>query len=97
MAVLSKVKDLVKFTEEMCVPEDLRREIFNSQATEIVGRVSSFCLATKPSWNYLEEILIKCEEMEAVDITLLLQQYNHHGRHLGTRLDSLYYDKIAAP
>ena len=85
MDVLSKVKDLKHFTKTVHMPEDLSREIFNSQETEIVGKVSSFCLDTKPSWNHLEEILIKCDEMEAVDVTQLLRMYNHEGRHPGTR------------
>ena len=86
MAVLSKVKDLANFSKEINMPDNLSKEIFSSQATEIVGKVSSFCLETKPSWNLLEEILIECKEMEAVDTTQLLQQYNHQGRHPGTRL-----------
>ena len=86
MAVLSKVKDLANFSKKIHMPDNLSKEIFSSQATEIVGKVSSFCLETKPSWNILEEILIECKEMEAVDTTQLLQQYNHQGRHPGTRL-----------
>ena len=86
MAVLSKVKDLANFSKKIRMPDNLSKEIFSSQATEIVGKVSSFCLETKPSWNLLEEILIKCKEMEAADTTQLLQQYNHEGRHPGTRL-----------
>ena len=85
MAVLSKVKDMQQFTKTVYMPEDLSREIFNNQETEIVGKVSSFCIETKPSWNHLEEILLKCDEMEAVNITQLLRMYNHQGRHLGTR------------
>ena len=85
MDVLSKVKDMKCFTKTIYMPEDLSREIFNNQETEIVGRVSSFCLETKPSWNHLEEILIKCDEMEAVNVTQLLEMYNHHGRQPGSR------------
>ena len=85
MDVLSKVRDLKHFTKKVYMPEDLSREIFNSQAKDIVGKVSSFCLERKPSWNYLEEILIKCDEMEAVNITQLLRMYNRQGRHLMQR------------
>ena len=81
MDVLSKVKDLKHFTKTVHMPEDMSMEIFNSQAAEVVGKVSSFYLETKPSWNHLEEILIKCGEMEAVYITQLLGMYNRQGRH----------------
>ena len=90
MDVLSKVKDLKHFTKTVHIPEDLSMKIFNSEATEIVGKVSSFCLETKPSWNHLEEILIKCDEMEAVDTTQLLRMYNRQGRHLTHRHYKLY-------
>ena len=90
MDVLSKVKDLKHFTKTVHMPQDLSREIFNSEATEIVGKVSSFCLETKPSWNHLEEILIQCDETEAVDTTKLLRMYNRQGRHLTQRHYKLY-------
>ena len=90
MDVLSKVKDLKHFTKIVYMPEDLSMEIFNSEATEIVGKVSSFCLETKPSWNHLEEILIQCDEMEAVDVTQLLRMYNCQGRYLTQRYYKFY-------
>jgi len=90
MDVLSKVKDMKHFTKMVHMREDLSREIFNSQATEVVGKVSSLYLETKPSWNHLEEILIKCDETEAVDTTQLLRLYNRQGRHLTQRHYKLY-------
>lgn len=81
MDVVNEVKDLKNFIKELHMPEDL---YMNIAPTEIVGEVSLFCFKAKWSWNYLEEILIKCNEMKAVDITQLLQVYNHEGRQPGT-------------
>ena len=79
IAVISKVKDAESFVRHIKMPDDRIKDIFSGLASDIVGKLASYCLESKLSWALMKEYLSISNEFDAIEITETMEQYNHEG------------------
>ena len=79
MAVICKVKDAEKFAKCINMPDDRITDIFSGPKSDIIGKLSSYCLESKLSWALMKRYLSMSNEYEAIEITDSMEQYNHEG------------------
>ena len=79
MSVICKVKDAGSFARHIKMPDDRIKDIFSGPASDIVGKLASYCLESKLSWALMKEYLSISNEFDAIEITETMEQYNHEG------------------
>ena len=79
MAVICKVKNAENFARHINMPDKRITDIFSGPATDMAGKLASYCLELKLSWARMKEYLIISNEVDAIEITEIMEQYNHEG------------------
>ena len=79
MAVICKVKNAENFAKHINMPDDRIRDIFKVPAADMAGKLASYCLESKISWALMKEYLSISNEVDAIEITETMEQYNHEG------------------
>ena len=79
MAVICQVKNAENFARHINIPDDRIRDIFNGPASDIAGKLASYCLESNLSWALMKEYLSISNEVDAIEITETMEQYNHEG------------------
>ena len=79
MAVICRVKGMESFARHINMPDDRITCTFNGPAADIIGKLASYCLESNLSWAEMKEYFIISNELDAIEITETLEQYNHEG------------------
>ena len=79
MAVICKVKNAEIFARHINMPDDRIRDIFKGPAADMAGKLASYCLESNISWALMKEYLSISNEVDAIEITETMEQYNHEG------------------
>ena len=82
MSVICKVKDVKCFARHIKMPDDRIKDIFSGPASDIVGKLATYCLESKLSWALIKEYLSISNEFDAIEITETMEQYNHEGTYI---------------
>ena len=79
MAVICKVKNTENFARHINMPDDRITDIFSGPATDMAGKLASYCLESKLSWALIKEYMSISNEVDAIEIIETMEQYNHEG------------------
>ena len=79
MAVICQVKNTENFSRHINMPDDRITDIFSGPATDMAGKLASYCLESKLSWALIKEYMSISNEVDAIEIIETMEQYNHEG------------------
>ena len=80
MQVFKEVTDLDRVSNAL----DMSPEGMSSDGEERLGKLSEFVLVRKPTWKHLRNVLFRHNQMQAVKLANLMEQYVREGKKMSS-------------
>ena len=71
---------MLKILQGVSICLTTESEIYSmAQHLTLLGKLASYCLESNLSWDLMKEYLSISNEVDAIEITETMEQYNHEG------------------
>ena len=80
MQVFKEVTDLDRVSNAL----DMSPEGMSGGGEERLGKLAEFVLVKKPTWKHLRSVLLRHNQMQAVKLANLMEQYVREGKKMSS-------------